>query len=350
MAPEILLYGATGYTGKLIIALARERGIGLILAGRNEAGMCGITDANNMRARIFGLDDRSSLESALANVAVVLHCAGPFSLTSQAMVDACIRTGTHYLDISGEIDVFEACAARSVEAADRGVMLLPGVGFDVVPSDCLAAHAASRVAAPQHLTLAIAGPTKMSRGTAKTAIEGIGQAIQVRRNGQISTLKKPIRRDIDFGDRKTACVSIGWGDVATAYYSTSAADIEVLFQSTRQLEQAVGLNPFLRFLLSTGLAQKLLKRQADKQPEGPNVTERAQGSTTILAEVTGANGDEARAILRTPEAYSLTADSALTIATRVAAGDHKPGFQTPSLAFGADFVLDLDGVTREDVG
>ena len=171
----------------------------------------------------------------------------------------------------------------------------------------------------------------------------------MRRNGQISSLKKPIRRDIDLDGRKIPCVSIGWGDIATAYYSTGVPNIDVLFQSTRQLEQAVSLNSFLRFLLSTGLGQTMLKRQADKQPEGPNPTERAQGATAILAEVAGANGETARAILRTPEAYSITADSALTIATRVAAGDHKPGFQTPSLAFGADFVLDLDGVTREDV-
>ena len=157
MTPEILVYGATGYTAKLIVALARDRGVDLCLAGRNEAGVHAIADANNMPAEIFGLDDRPNLESALAKVAAVLHCAGPFSRTSEPMVDACIRTGTHYLDITGEIDVFEACAARSVEAAGRGVMLLPGVGFDVVPSDCLAAHTASKLASPQHLTLVISG-------------------------------------------------------------------------------------------------------------------------------------------------------------------------------------------------
>ena len=349
MTGGILIYGATGYTAKLIAALARQRGVKPVLAGRHDAKTRRVAESFDMDAKVFGLDDRDRLDAALSDVAVVLHCAGPFSRTSRAMVDACIRTSRHYLDITGEIDVFEACAARSPQAADNGVMVLPGVGFDVVPSDCLAAHAASKVVSPKRLTLAIAGPTTLSRGTAKTIVEGIGQPSRVRRGGHIVPLKKPIRREIDFGNRSVPCVSITWGDVAIAYHSIGTDDIEVLFASTPEVEQAVNLNPLLRFLLTTGFAQKMIKRRIDKQPEGPDTSEREQGSSTLFAEVEGANGEVASAMLRTPEAYSLTADSALTIAMRVASGDHKPGFQTPSMAFGADFVVDLEGVTREDV-
>ena len=349
MTGGILLYGATGYTAKLVAALARERGVAPVLAGRSEAGVRAVADAHGMEATAFGLDDREGMDKALAPVDAVLHCAGPFSATSKPMVDACLRTGTHYLDITGEIDVFEACAARGDEAAEKGVMLLPGVGFDVVPSDCLAAHAGAKVGGATRLTLAIAGPTTLSRGTSKTVVEGIGQAIQVRRDGRIVTLTKPIRREIDFGNRTESCVSISWGDVATAHYSTGTRDIEVLFRSMPEVERAVKLGPLMRFLLATRFAQAMLKRQIDKQPEGPDAAERARGSSTLFAEAVSAGGETARAILRTPEAYSLTADSALTIASRVAAGDIKPGFQTPATAFGADFVLELEGVSREDV-
>ena len=349
MPDNILIYGATGCSAKLIIALARERRANLILAGRREARVRRIAEANGMDSRIFGLEDRSKPDAALIDVDVVHHCAGPFSQTSEPMVDACIRTGTHYLDITGEIDVFERCAMRSDEAPRGGVMLLPGVGFDVVPSDCLAAYTASKILAPHRVTLAIMGPTKMSRGTAKTAIESIRQGVRVRRGGRIVPLRVPIRREIEFGNQRVACVSIAWGDVATAYHSTGANDVEVLFQSMPEIEQAVGLNSWLRFLLGTGLAQRILKRQVDKQPDGPDPTERQQGSSAVFAEVEGAGGEMARALLRAPEAYSLTADGALTIALRVAAGEAVPGFQTPSLAFGADFVLELDSVTREDL-
>jgi short subunit dehydrogenase-like uncharacterized protein len=349
MASEILIYGATGYTAKLIIALARERGADLVLAGRSETGVRQIAKSNNMDARVFGLDDRDGLDAALSEVAVVLHCAGPFSHTSKQMVDACIRNRRHYLDITGEIDVFEACAARSAAAADNGVMLLPGVGFDVVPSDCLAAHVASKVAAPNRLTLAIAGLNKRSRGTARTGVEGIGRGLRVRRGGQIVRLKNPIRREIAFGNRNLPCMTLSWGDVATAYYSTGAKDIEVLFESVPEIDQFLKLSQFMRFLLATGPAQKMLKRWIDKQPEGPDARERAQGSATIFAEVVDVDGASARAILRMGDAYSFTADSALTVAMTVASGNHKPGFQTPSQVFGADFVLGLKDVTREDI-
>src|SRR5690606_37223372 len=151
----------------------------------------------------------------LSQVDVVLHIAGPFSQTSQPMVDACLRTGTHYLDITGEIDVFEACAARDEAAQKAGVMIMPGVGFDVVPSDCLAAHMKARLPDATELTLAISGLGHMSHGTAKTGVESIGKGTRIRRGGRIVTSRKPLHREIDFGQGAKSCIAIGWGDVST---------------------------------------------------------------------------------------------------------------------------------------
>src|SRR4051794_18424495 len=135
-----LLYGAYGYTGELITRFAAERGLKPILAGRSKEKTAEIAERFGFEYRVFGLDETVMLDAVLEEVDVVLHCAGPFSLTSRPMVEACIRNRKHYTDITGEIAVFEACAARDKQARDAGVMLMPGVGFDVAPSDCLALH------------------------------------------------------------------------------------------------------------------------------------------------------------------------------------------------------------------
>ena len=103
------------------------------------------------------------------------------------MVDACLHTGTHYLDLTGEIPVYEAIASRDAEAKARGVMLLPGTGFDVVPTDCLALHLKQRLPSATRLSLAFhgEGPAGLPPGTQKTAIELAPYGDRVRRNGRL---------------------------------------------------------------------------------------------------------------------------------------------------------------------
>jgi len=166
----VLIYGATGYTGKLVAERAKAIGMTPILAGRNADKVRAVAERLGFEWRAADINDPAALDRALAGIEVVLHIAGPFSATSRQMADACIRNKAHYLDITGEIAVIEALASRSNEAAAAGVMLMPGVGFDVVPSDCLAARVAGRVKNPTKLTLAIGGLEKASRGTlAKTS-------------------------------------------------------------------------------------------------------------------------------------------------------------------------------------
>ena len=171
MTGTILIYGATGYTGKLIAKAAHDQGACPILAGRNLAKVERVAEPLGLAARVFDLADPAGIDAGLKDVAVVLCVAGPFSATSRPMADACLRNRVHYLDITGEIEVFEALAARDAEAKARGVMLLPGVGFDVVPSDCLAAHLKRRLPDATDLKLYLSLGANMSRGTAKTAVE-----------------------------------------------------------------------------------------------------------------------------------------------------------------------------------
>src|SRR5829696_2843358 len=179
---RVLIYGSNGYTGRLIVERALERGLRPVLAGRNAAEVQRQADELGLEHRVFSLDDPRAVDAGLVGVGVVMHCAGPFARTSRPMADACLRTRVHYLDITGEIAVFEALAARDAEAKASGVMLLPGVGFDVVPSDCLAAHLARRLPTATRLTLAFRSAGRMSRGTALTAIDRISDGGLVRRN------------------------------------------------------------------------------------------------------------------------------------------------------------------------
>src|SRR4051795_5180707 len=171
-----LVYGANGYTGQLIAELARERGERPILAGRSEDKVRPLAERLGLPWRAFDLGHPD-----LHDVQLVLHCAGPFSATSRPMVDACLTARAHYLDITGEVEVFEAVLARDAEARERGVVLLPGVGFDVVPSDCLAALLHRKLPSATRLELAFATQGRASPGTLKTTVESLPRGGVVRR-------------------------------------------------------------------------------------------------------------------------------------------------------------------------
>jgi short subunit dehydrogenase-like uncharacterized protein len=347
----LLVYGANGYTGALIARRARERGLAPVLAGRDGAAVGGLAASLGLLHRTVGLGDPAALDAALAGARVVLHCAGPFARTSRPMVDACLRTGAHYLDITGEGEVFAALAARSGEARARGVTLLPGAGFDVVPSDCLAAHLAARRPGAVRLTLAFAAGGGPSRGTALTMAEGLHRGGMVRRGGVLTPVPAAWKvRPFDFGGGPVTCMTIPWGDVWTAWHSTSIPDIEVYMAAppgVRAMARAAGLlGPFL----GAAPVQRLLAAAVRRLVTGPSAEARARGRARLFGEVETAAGQRAAARLTVADGYTFTARSAVACAERLLAGGVATGFQTPSMAFGADFVLSIEGSVREDVG
>jgi short subunit dehydrogenase-like uncharacterized protein len=228
-------------------------------------------------------------------------------------------------------------------------MVMPGVGFDVVPSDCLAAHMIRLMPDAVELTLAIAGLTKASRGTAKTTIEGIAKATRARRDSRIVMLRVPPRRNFDYGSGPKSSAVISWGDVSTAYHSTGIPDITVYFEAAPELEQLLSMNRLMRWLLSLKPAQWMLRDRIDRMPEGPTDQERRAGRATLLAEVVNPAGQKAVSRLDTPEGYTLTAMTSLEIVRRALAGHAKPGFQTPSRVFGPDFITTFPGCVRQDL-
>jgi short subunit dehydrogenase-like uncharacterized protein len=229
-------------------------------------------------------------------------------------------------------------------------MLLPGVGFDVVPSDCLAAHLHRRLPSATWLVLAFHGGTGVSRGTATTMVENIGRGGAVRRAGRITPVPAAWRRrDVDFGDRVRRCVTIPWGDVSTAFHSTGIPNIEVYAAAPRSAIRGMILARYLAPLLAAAPVQALLKRRIRAGAPGPTEAQRRGAVARLWGEAGDDAGGRVRSRLRTPDGYTLTALTAVAAAREVLAGRATPGFQTPSLAFGADFILDIAGVEREDV-
>lgn len=347
MTKNFLIYGANGYTGELITRMAVERGMRPMIAGRSGAAIKALAETHGLEYRVFALDETDKLDAALGEVATVLHCAGPFSLTSRQMGEACLRTKTHYTDITGEIAVFEACAAADLKAKDAGIMVMPGVGFDVVPSDCLARHLKDRLPSATNLTLAFYGIGRMSHGTQATMTMNIGKGGAVRRDGKIMSVPAAWRtREIDFGEGvvKTG-VTIPWGDISTAFYSTGIPNIEVFTVVPRSAVKMMKLSRYLGWIFASGPIQRYL--QGKIPPGGPTDEERERGKTLLWGEASDESGNRVEARMQCPEGYTITALAALNITEKILAGNVTPGFQTPAKQYGSDLILEITGVSRQ---
>lgn len=342
-----LIYGANGYTGKLIAREAIKRGLRPILAGRNRDQVSALAAELNLDYRIAALDDRAAVETILRDVAVVAHCAGPFSRTAKPMIDACLRTHTHYLDITGEIAVFEAAAARNLEAQAAGIMLLPGAGFDVVPTDCVAAYLKTQLPAATHLTLAFRGLGRTSRGTTLTALENMAQGGMIRRGGQLTPVPAGWKtRSIDFGDGPREAVTIPWGDVATAYYSTGIPNIEVYAAFPPALIRLIKVSRLVNPLIGLAPVQALIRGRIAAQPPGPTDAQRARSRSDVWGEVRDDEGHPATLRLTMADGYTLTVLTVLDIVRRVSGGHAPIGFQTPSGAYGQELIFGIEGVRK----
>lgn len=350
MAGSWVIYGAYGFTGELTVRMAVERGMMPILAGRDAAKLSEVAKKYSLESRPCSLDKPGEIDAVLKGADVVLHCAGPFSHTFKAMSDACLRTKTHYLDITGEIAVFEGLAARNREAEAAGIMLMPGVGFDVVPSDCLAAHLKRRLPDATHLSLAFQGIGRFSRGTALTMAEGMGRPGAIRRDGKIIPVPPAYEtKEIDFGRGSVMTVTIPWGDVSTAYYSTGIKNIQVFTAMPPKTIKSLKMSRYIGFLLRTGFVQNMVKSKIRSQKPGPDDGERARGASLMWGEVRNGVGEIRTSRFKGPEGYTLTAETSLLIVERVLGGALKAGFQTPAKLFGPDLVLEVPNTSREDI-
>ncbi|MFA0962912.1 trans-acting enoyl reductase family protein [Roseivirga sp. BDSF3-8] len=348
---DFLIYGAYGFTGKLIARKAHEKGLAPLLAGRDEEKTKEIATELGLPWRAFSLGDSQSLDEALKGKKAVIHAAGPYSATAKPMVEACLRNGVHYLDITGELEVFEYLATLDSQAKEKGIALVPGTGFDVVPTDCLAAHLKEQLPDAHLLELAFKGGSNMSRGTALTMLENIHKGGAVRRDGAITKVPGAWRtREIPYRkDKSSLSVSIPWGDVSTAYHSTGIPNIIVYTATSPKSLKMMRLMRHIGWLLKGGPLKSVAEKQIRKKVKGPDDEARKNNRCYVWGEVKNHDGEVKQAVLETPEAYRLTAESALLAAQKIMQSKDKSGFMTPSMAFGKDYVLEIEGAERKDL-
>jgi len=350
--PDCLLYGAYGYTGQLITAEAAQRGITLLLGGRNPEKLQPLADRYNMPYRAFSLDDTHTLRDVLREVRLVLHAAGPFKFTAQPMIQACLQVGRHYLDITGELETFEYAASQHEQARAAGVVLMPGVGYDVVPTDCMAAHLKAQLPDAQRLQLGIASRGGgFSRGTASTMIENMGYGGAVRQNGKIRKVPAAYRtRGIPFtSERKMSAMTIPWGDVSTAYYTTGIPNVEVYMAVPPKTIRYAHWQRYLGWLLRSNWFKKRMLDRVRAGKAGPDADQRSKASSYVWGRVENERGEHREARMRLMDGYTLTAKASVELSQRTLHATPEPGFHTPASVYGADFILDFPGTVRENL-
>ena len=348
---SFLLYGANGYTGELIARYAYEYNLQPILAGRRKEVIEPLANKLRLPYRIFDMNDTVALQAALKEVSAVIHAAGPFQFTAKQMIEACLQTGTHYLDINGDIAVFEMIKRYDAAAKKAGIMLLPGAGFDVVPTDCLALLLKKLL--PDAVSLQLAFATLgggLSHGTATTMANKIGEGGAIRKDGKI--IRSPLGKKgrwVDFGVKKIFVMSIPWGDISTAHFTTGIPDIESYTGISRKVYYLLKGQSLFNWILRSNFIRNHFKKKINKRPAGPSDEQRSKAISLVWGQATNATGKTATARLSGPEGYTLTTHSALIIVEKILKGNFSPGYQTPASAYGENLVLEIPGVHREVV-
>jgi short subunit dehydrogenase-like uncharacterized protein len=348
---KYLLYGANGYTAQLIIKESLKAGLKPILAGRTEHKVKETAAKFDLDYLVFGLDDVSYITEQLEAFDVCLNAAGPFSKTAKNMIEACIASKTHYLDITGEISVFELAKSYNKKAQEAKIMVMSGIGFDVVPSDCLANYLSAKMPDASQLELAFTSVGgALSHGTASTLVENLGEGSAARVDGKIK--KVPVghlSKKIDFGAVKHYAMTIPWGDISTAYSSTKIPNIVVYTGVPKSSVNMMKFQSLFNPILKTKLAKNLAQKWIDKNLYGPNEKQNQKGKSYFWGEISNAKNEKITALLKCKEGYLLTALCSVNICQKVLAENFKTGYQTPSSAYGYNLILEIEDSVFTDV-
>ena len=348
---QVLIYGAYGFTGAVISKLASEYGITPVLTGRNESKLKPLAESLDYDYVVLSLENNhDNLVKVLKHFEIVLHIAGPYTFTGEPMLDAVVEAGTHYVDLTGENHVIQQQLDRHEEFKAANIMVMPSVGYDVVPTDCLNVYVADQVDNPTNLTVVINGNytavegAGASRGTMKSGLEVIGRPLLMRQQGEmveVSALK--VMHRVEDGQEQTL-LQIPWADMMTSYVSTGVPTIEVF-----QLQQSK-IPSWLPRMAQFDFGRRILGWLIDKYaPEGPPPGALETRQTRIVSTATNDAGESASAAMITPEGYLLTFHSTLIVAKRVIDGHWESGFQTVGKVYGPNLVLEIAGVSRVDL-
>jgi saccharopine dehydrogenase (NAD+, L-lysine-forming) len=347
---RILIYGATGFTGALVTRAALELSAELVLAGRDPERLEAVARPLGRAFRAFTLDSPSQVADALTDIDVVLNAAGPLVDTAAPLIAACLAARTHYLDVTGELSVFVDAHRFDAAARERGIMIMPGAGFWIVASDCLAADVANLLPGAKYLRLGCSGSELFSRGSLRTVFRAMQGQIVIRRSGRLSSVPiGRLERQFDYGDGERSSTAVSLPDVFTAHFTTGIPNIETYLEANL-LARTVGLVGvgLTAAVGATGL-RPLLDLGFAAWPQRPSDSERASARQTLVMEAEDGWRRYRRVRFVTSDGYTFTADAAAAVAKRVIGGDFAPGFQTPGKLYGPEFVLSIPNTHREDL-
>lgn len=344
--PAWLLYGATGYTGRLIAAAAVKAGLQPILGGRNEATLRALAESLGLKHRVCDLEQRASLDRALSGVRLVLNAAGPFAITTAPLAGACLLNGVHYLDIASEVADLRALHRMHERAVEAGVMLLPGVGFGVLPTDCLALSVFQRRPRTALMKIGVVSGRGVSRGTLRTLLHSLQMPGVVRERGELKPAPAGVQRwSVSAGKHRLALVGHPWrGDLFSAGLSTGLPHIET-FIAAPWLLRVLMAHPNW---VAGGFGARLVQRWLQRMPSGPTAASRAQSRSLCIVEAVDEDGRRAMAWLEGPQAYDLTAACAVYAVQQVLAGHTRDGFATPAQVLGTAPLRALPGCTLHE--
>lgn len=320
----LIIYGATGYTGRLAAALARSSNLQFAVAGRSESPLKTLASSLGVKHLVFPADDASLVDQNLQGAQVLLNCAGPFLLTAKPLIEGCIRNKVHYLDIAAEMDSYELCEKKHREATAADIMLLPGCGGSVAMLGCLADYIMEHVASAVSIDIALRISGPMSRGSATTAAENLTPKCLQRLHGKLAEQDSTQTIQLDFEDGRgsVSCFPVTLPDVITLWHSANIPNIRTFVHVP---EGALPISDI------------------DGMAEGPTAEQREANPYHVAAAVVGSDGTTARAVLHTANGYTFTASAAVEASGRVLMGQFKAGFQTPSALFGHRFVESVAG-------
>jgi short subunit dehydrogenase-like uncharacterized protein len=348
--PSWMIYGAYGYTGRLLVGEALRRGHRPLLAGRSAKKLAPLAGQTGLEWVEVSLDDETHLAEVVGQVKLVFHAAGPFIETSLPMLRACLQMRSHYIDITGEIPVFEQTFAHDREAREKRIALLSGAGMDIVPSDCLVKYVADQVPNATELESAVAfRGGGVSAGTLQSGIEMAPRGGLARKDGKLVSL--PLgsgSRRVSFSDRERIVIPVSWGDLVTGFHSTGIPNITTYMGfPNRRLRLLRNWGARLQTLLIHDSVRRLARWLVKRFIQGPSQDQRRLGRSFFWAAACDPEGGRAEAWLEGPESYKLTAEVGVLAAEKVL-NEQFSGALTPSKAFGADFILQVDSVRRID--
>ena len=307
---EVLLFGATGYTGRKTAAALARRGVATVLAGRNAAKLEALaTEVGAADVAVVSVGDTQGLARAAAGTRVLITCVGPFVELGQTAIDAALSAGVHYVDSTGEGEFVARLIARDAEARAAGVAVLPAFGFDEVPADVVATLACEGLERPD-LTLTYAVPRTGSRGTVRSALglvsqpapfidDGTERPVAMAERSRFSPLPEPL------GLRRAVSAPLAYCRLAPLHLELNGLGTYVTIGGPELAAVRLGL-PLLR-LLPAAARRALIEAATAWLPEGPDDDELGRGRFTVMAEA--ARGGRRRFCwIQGADVYGLTAE------------------------------------------